>query len=441
MSKPLQITVGGPGLYDPAPNTTSVDFPLLAGFDFYIEKEGFGAVKYANYQRKNTGGFDLLNGLIFSLGETYSIHLSGGYPLSATSGSYTNGYNLSRVLSALFGRIGWKQPSITGSPVIDSVNLISKSGRKFNDGSFHPLVTISNIKSCMEEAGAADASINSYLTTLQNSIIMRCLNAVFDGREIVEEVKVFERYGQNDQLIANSGLFSYMEIDVAKANDVIAQIDNALLYFDSNVSFNLYLFKDGQVNPLATVAVNAIANTITPVVLDNMMLEPGKYFFGYFQADLGSAKAILELVECWPKSCYFGAIPATSKATGGLLFDRNQRSHGYNTNGLNLEISSFKDHTRQIERKPNVFDELIGLCMSHAIIEQVIYCVRSNSTERIIKEQLDKIGIMLDLNGAAPISESPKVTGLRQRIDRETKKVKELFYPKRKSQIVNLAEC
>jgi hypothetical protein len=53
----------------------------------------------------------------------------------------------------------------------------------------------------MEEAGASDLNLNSYLTTLQQSIIMRCLNAVFEGPEIVEEVKLFERYGYNDQVI------------------------------------------------------------------------------------------------------------------------------------------------------------------------------------------------------------------------------------------------
>jgi hypothetical protein len=88
-----------------------------------------------------------------------------------------------------------------------------------------------------------------------------------------------------------------------------------------------------------------------------------------------------------------------------------------------------------------MFDELIGLSMAYAVIEQVIYAVRSNSTERILKDQLDKLGIQLDLTGSVPLADTPKVMGLRQRIEREAKKVKELFYPKAEAISVNIAGC
>src|SRR5207237_337633 len=119
-------------------------------------------------------------------------HVTGGFALTAVEGSYTNGYNLQKVIAALFARLGWKQPEKAGSPAIDVVNAQSNSGRYFNDGSFHALVTIENIKACMEEAGATDLNLNSYLNTLQQSIILRALNAVFDGPERIEEVKLFE---------------------------------------------------------------------------------------------------------------------------------------------------------------------------------------------------------------------------------------------------------
>lgn len=441
MSKPIQITVGGSGLYDPAPGQAAAIIPFLAGLEFYVEGRGVGALSYSEWERRSTGGFNLLGGATFTDADTYTIHLTGGYTLGTDLTSYTNGYNLNRVLSALFGRLGWKQPDIAGSPVIDAPNLVSKSGRLFNDGSFHPLVTISNIKSVMEEAGAADVNLNSYLTTLQNSIIMRCLNSVFDGPEIVEVVKLFERYGQNDQVINSSGQFVGYEINVANAADTACQLDAVTLYFDEAATFNLYLFKDGVIAPVKTIEVTTEAGSLSTVSLVDIVLNTGKYYFGYFQDDLGSCKAIWEQVKCWNKTLLFSASNVAAAATGSTSFNRDNRTYPGYTYGLNLEISTFKDYTRLIERKANMFDEMIGLQMAYCIMEQVLFAVRSNSTERILKDQVDRLGLQLDLTGAAPISQGPKVTGLRQRITREAEKVKGLFYPKQKPQTVNLLEC
>jgi hypothetical protein len=79
--------------------------------------------------------------------------------------------------------------------------------------------------------------------------------------------------------------------------------------------------------------------------------------------------------------------------------------------------------------------------MAYQVIEDIVYSVQSDKTERVLKDQLAKVGMQMDLNGAAPISDSPQVIGLRQRIERETKRVKNAFYPNPKAQTVNFAEC
>jgi len=63
---------------------------------------------------------------------------------------FTNGYNPDVVLPVLLKRIGWKQPTIAEYAVVDTNNQIYKSGRYYNDGSFHPLVTIQNIKNTIK---------------------------------------------------------------------------------------------------------------------------------------------------------------------------------------------------------------------------------------------------------------------------------------------------
>jgi hypothetical protein len=439
MALPLQITVGGGGLYDPVAGTSAVSIPFLAGFQFYIESTGVGTWKQANWSRKNEGGFNLLNGFQFAGNDTYSIHITGGFALSAKSGSYTNGYNLEKVLAALVGRLGWMQPEAAGSPVIDPTNLTSISGRYFNDGSFHSLVTVENIKACMEEIGATDVNLNSYLTTLQRSIALRCLNAVFEGPEIVEEVKLFERYGYNDQAISDTGSFVGYEINVANQKDAATQLDNVIGYFTKATPVRLYLFKDGVKDPIWTDQFTPDAGwTQKDFPVSDIVLNTGRYWFGYFQDDLiDDNQGIWEQASCWNRTLLFGASSVLIPANGNEI-DRENRTYPGQTYGLNLELSSFRDHTSQIVRKANMFDELIGLQMASVICEMVIYATRINGKHTILKDQVEKVGLQYELNGAVPISETPRITGLRQRIEREAKKVKELFYPKPKAQSVSL---
>ena len=350
--------------------------------------------------------------------------------------AYSNGYDLTAVHTALASRVGFRQPLGSGVPVINAGNILSDGGRYYQD--FHSLVSIANIKATMEQPAASDSDLNTYLTNLKKAAIQRSLNGVFTGSQVIEQVKVFKRYGQNDTLIPNSSLFCGYEIDVADTQDAGVQIDALHLYFDSVKTFNVYCFKDGVPIAFFTQSVTTVANSITEVVLTDKVLSRGKYYIGYFQDDLVDTKAHKEQVESYAHTCYFRAQPFQAVITGSTTFNRNERQYTGEPHGLNLEISSFKDHTSQIKRKAAMFDELQGLVMAYMVIEQILYSSRSNKDERIFKDQLDKIGIQLEMNGAAPISDSPQIIGLKQRIERETQTVLKSFYPKPKSRTINL---
>jgi len=360
---------------------------------------------------------------------------------------YTNGFDGSRVLTALTGRVGWKQPARSGSPVINTANQTARSSRYFQD--FHSIVTVDNVKATMEEPSADSTNLNAYLADLQRAAIMRCLNSVFREPEYLQQVLLFDRIGQNDLPIENTGQFVGYEINIAPAMDVSVQIDSATLMFDRDVTFNLYLFKDGKKSPVATISVSAVAYEATVVAFADQVLsyigsatKGGRFYFGYFQDDLGSARAIQEQVCASNKTICFCAQPMTSKKiTGQLDFDRNQRSYTIQPFGINLEISVFKDHTQMVVKKAHLFDEAIGLIVAYMVIENIIYTCRSNGNERVLKDELSKIGIQLDLNGQAPISDSPRIKGLNTRIEEELQRLRKAFCPKFKSQTVNLAEC
>ena len=441
MSQPIEITVGGAGPYDPAAGTSLCSIPLLKGLDFYVEKIGYGTFN-GFYTAHADGGFQLSAGT-FSVNEKFFVHLTG-LSYGTNAGSYSNGFDFTRVINALFGRVGWSQ--VPATPVLNSTNLVSKGGRKFNDGSFHSVVTLSNIKATMEQSGATDGEFNTYIEGVQRAAIMRCLNGVFREPELLEQVLLYNRLGQNDQPVPNEGLFVGYEIDLAKSMDIGVQIDAAVLLFDTDIDLNLYLFKDGKKTPLFVQEVSIMANEATVVRFTDLVLNyigsataGHKFYFGYFQDDLGSAKAIKEQVDCWNDTLCFSARPMiTEKIAAEYDINRDERSYTMEAFGMNLEMSSFRDHTQQVVKKASLFDEVLGLIVAYMTIEQMTYAVRSNTNERQLKSQLEGIGIQLDLNGAAPISEGPRVTGLKQRIEKELERCRKQFFPKPKAQTISL---
>lgn len=345
---------------------------------------------------------------------------------------YSNGYNNTTVLPALFGRLAWTDATL------NTANTTSSSGRKFDDGSFHALVTVANVKATVAEP-VSPSTWDTLFTSKQNAVISRCLNSVFNEPEYKEQTLIYERLDELETEVVNTGKAVGYRIKVAKAFDISVQINSLELYFDAAGTFNVYLLKQGSNSPLKTKSVTTVASEKTTVALADWVLnykESSVYYVVYFQDDLVDVQAIQEQV-CYNDTLMFCAESFYTNTTG-TIFDRNNISFPAQPYGINLQVSSFKDFTQNILNQPHLFDELLGLSMAYQVVEEVIYAVRSNSTERILKDQLDKMGIVLDLTGSAPISDSPKVIGLRQRIERETKRVRQAFYPKVKAQTVNL---
>lgn len=358
--------------------------------------------------------------------------------------SYTNGFDIDKVLVALKGRMGWQQPTESGFPALSAANLESRSKRFFNDGSFHAMNNLKFVRDVVFEAGLDDTAFNSKLESFQKAIILKALNNVFKELEYFEQVLLFNRLGLNDQVITNTGQFVGYQIDLAKKFDSAVQIDTVALYFNANATITLYLFKDGKKTPVWTKEnVNVVANEQTVIALDDCVLRyidsaanGGKYYFGYFQNDLGTAKAYQEQIESFNKTKLFCAQAMASVATGND-FNRNQIPYSVLSYGMNLEMSSFRDYTQLITKKAGLFDELVGLQMAYKIGEEVLYSTRRNMVERDGKGSIDKVGLQMDMMGAAPISESPQIKGLSSQINQEIAKIRKEFFNKPRVQAVN----
>jgi hypothetical protein len=344
--------------------------------------------------------------------------------------AYSNGYNLTSVLPVLFGRLGWS----TGSG-LNTDNTTSNSGRRFDDSTFHAAVSVANVKDIFPIQTDYDA----FFTSQQNAAITKALSSVFSQPEFKEQVFIYDPLYDYTFPEANTGKAVGYKIELSKSFDMAYKINSLQLYFDSVRTFNVYLFKHGSKIPLKTQSVTTVANERNTVSLTDWILnykEAQTYYVVYFQSDLTITKALMEDVS--PTTTYFfDACPFTA-TTSGTNFDRNALNYFMGVSyGLNLQVSSFKDYTQHILNQPHLFDELIGLTMAQTVLENIIYSTESNAKERILKTQVTEFGIQLDLNGQVPISESPKIPGLKQRIDREVKRIKEAFYPQKKQSTIN----
>lgn len=439
MAKPIYIKVGGAGPYDPVAGATDCDIPILKGMDIYLDN-----VAPSAYSVLSTGGFRVVTPFVLNA-EFYVMQ--SGISYGSESTGYTNGFCFAQVMAAMFGRVGWKQGTDSKNPVVNSTNLISKSGRYFNDGSYHALVSLQNIKAIMEQENPSDADFNSFIEGLQRAVILRSLNGIFSNPEFIDQSLLYERYGgYTDTPITNAGKFVGVQIKVPPAADLAVQIDSVSLYFTEDVTFNLYLFNDTKAAPVWVGEVEAVANTATVVNLTDIVLGHiggnnlgGIFYLGYFQDHLGSAKAIRESASRFKTNKPYSVSMIEVAKVGSNDFDR--RNIGYNiyqTYGINLHISVFRDHSWQIVKKAGLFDNVIGLQMAAQVIEMTLYTTRSNGTERVLKDSTAQLSAGLDLNGAVPVSDGPQTTGLKKQIAQELNRMKESFYPKAKPQSVSL---
>lgn len=445
MNKPIQIIVGAGGS-NPASGSTVWNNTTLSGQDGWIEKSGYGPLKYDDYQVLSTGGVQLLNGLAFGAdGEVYFWH-SNGLAYETTPADYTNGFNYSAVINALVGRIGFRAETQSGyTGLVDSTNQLARSGRYYND--FHAVVSAANLKDVQADKGISNINFNAYLQSLQKSVALRFVNAVFPEREYIEQRMTFDKaFNTPDQSVPNENKFVGFCIQVAQRFDIAVQIDGATLLFDSDISaLPLYLFKDGKKTPVWTASVDVTAYENTLVTFSNLVLnyinsstKGDRYFFGYFQNDLGTAKAIRH-TSCWNKSYAYSITGMSAAKLSGNDFKRDEVSTVYESFGINLELSAFRDHTQAIVKKANLFDEGVGLTMAYAVIEQVVYSMRGNGSERLLRSGITEAALLQDLTGSAPVSDGPPpITGLNKRIEREAKAVKHSFNRIAKAQTVNL---
>lgn len=339
-------------------------------------------------------------------------------------------YQANRILTSLFGRVGWKQPTQPEYAVLDEANTTSKSGRYFQNT--HAAISIKTIKESQEDADISDADFNEFLVGMQKGAILKTLSAVFNQDEAVESGAIYERESNLPTTFQeNSGKFVGYVVEVAENTDYTVALSQIMLLFDKDTSFELKCFSDLSDQPIWTKAVEGRANETTIIDVDDLFLSwLGRYgaantfYIGYFQADLGDARAINEPVSEWMEGLLWEANSFYATASGSkfnLPYTENSL-----TQGLNLVFTSYKDFTTRILFNKSMFDEAVSLQVACDVLELVLSSTRSNSDQRISQQQL--ADLFLALNQEQPTGDKPYTPGLKVRYAREIEKIQKAFY-------------
>jgi len=350
----------------------------------------------------------------------------------------TNGFDINTILPLLRKRIGFREES--GFTIIDDLKQ-SLSGRYFQ--SFHPAVTLQNIKETMNVPPADDGEFNDYLAILEDDAIAAMLNAVFNKPQLIESGLLFKRYAESNlQTTPNAGKAVGYRLKLSQ-KPCSLQINSVAFRFTKDATLTLYLFCDSKAEPLFQKSFSVTGNdeTVVDLIDDNWIINSNSaaykdrnFYLVYFQDDLVNAdpsltsEAINVQVECFNETYMYCANGVEMEATGSETFDKANRGYSYKTYGMLPEISVYRDFTPQIKAQAHIFDEAIGKQLAVKVIEQVLASTASNLTQRITKEQLN--GWMADLNIARPTEERPFMPGLKSQYEKELKRLNETFFEK-----------
>ena len=339
-------------------------------------------------------------------------------------------YNESRAITALYQRLGWTQPTRSGSVTLDTANKTTNSGMLFEDG--HKLVTVQNIVASMEDEAADATVVNAYLVKLQKAMFNKMLRAVFRENDLIENKVLYPYANVWDNPLANDTNFVGYEIDVSKTSDVCVRLNSITLDFDATGTVTIYLYHSSQKTALQSKSCTVTANTSVTTALnwdlEAMRYQGGKFYIGYNRTGL-TPKAMNRQWD-WANEInrfsHARFTPFMVVPNGTSLFDIDDIDYEADTYGMNFDVSSLKDFTVKIEKNPAVFDTAQQLQMAAEVLELIYSSTRSNGIERAVKD------IAFQELNRVPNDENPFAFSIMSRLNKELDKVRNTLFPKEK---------
>jgi len=295
---------------------------------------------------------------------------------------------IDKIQAGLFGGVGFRNSDITGYDIVNTANQVTASGLTFQDGS--ELVTIKNIKLSQENPSINDEQFNTLLERMQKAVILDVCNKVVNGKsDFIKSTNLYPFEKSFDEKVGVSGKFVGFQI-VPSLGNIICRIPWIELSFDSEVTFNIYLYNSNlPKTPIQTKAVTTVAGeskitVLDWIVADDLTYKGGNFYLGYFENDLGTARAFKkdhDIGSLRIKTPYFYIEPVSLTYSGTTINVENE-IYESETFGLNIGVDIHNDYTELILRNKNMFWNAIQLQMHEKVLNMIRYSTRENSEKR-----------------------------------------------------------
>jgi hypothetical protein len=326
------------------------------------------------------------------------------------------------LIDARTGLVGFENSANPAYAMVNTTNQTSRSSRYFTD---NPYCKIEYILDCMDYKDASGTQINTNLTKIQRVAFMNVCDELFNNEDYLERDLMYP-YEQN-KINLETLPAGFVGWRIFKKAGIAFQINRIFCEFSNEGIFTLYLFSSNQPTALESqeITVSTIGFqdvSLTGWIVDNTVNYDGHYFLGYIKNDLIPYKRDYcnSDLKAYFKHLAFERIyvPGHSSDT---LFNQDDIDGLSENPGINPDISVYRDYTDLIIRNENLFATAVQLAGQIEILRLIISSGRSNPTERITKQVVDKL--LFELEGNPEL----KIYGLKNKYNQEIKKLKNSF--------------
>lgn len=344
--------------------------------------------------------------------------------------------NPAKIRSASSGLVGIRQPSNPDYAIFDAQNLLSSSGYFINEiALFKPEYFIDAF--CSKDDTTAQKN-DKYRSLIADSAIS-VANRVYNKPDFIDR-EVFYSHANNytklqDNLV--NGFVGYrLDLDdtknsAFKISRLWIEVENA-----TDTDVDIILWNTHEFDPIETKTVTVLANKKSQEVtldwvIDNVDYYKGDWYIGYvydgtlipYEREYESSSVRNEVKAFNWRSVSF---PNHNVST---LPDLDQEYDlGGEYNGLNLDVSVYKDFTNFIVQNLNMFARAIQLQMAIQVLHAFVSSNRSNMNERYAKEMKATILAYLKGTRGQAINEkglenhlATEITMIRSEIDKLSK--------------------
>ena len=344
-------------------------------------------------------------------------------------------YINSTILTSLYQRVGWRQPTYSGAPVLDSANKVTNSGKYFQD--IHSLVKVPYIYDCQDDNAITIGNFNTMLQDFQKSSILKIVNSVFQMPDIVQNDILYSHENIFTNVLTNGADFVGYEFDMCKRKDFGLVINQLISEFSVSESVTFYLYHSSQKTAIDSETITVQANSTKVDTVDWIMnyatYKGGKYYVGYFRSGL-TTQAINRNWDSAIVSNEFDGVEIKpikiSGVSGVELPNIDGITYESDTYGLNFDITIEHDYTDVICRNARQFDVAVQLQLASDVIELIATSRRTTLDEHIGK------AAVAELN-ATP--EQFHGGGIKARLEKEIKRLNDIFFKKVKIKTLTLS--